>query len=236
MTQKIVLHILFCFGFLGFSQEKTVDGKVIVNASLQGIKVENINREISVYTDENGDFRIIANEGEVLIFSSVSTEKKILFLQEEHFENPIEVSLKTTEIEIEEVEVGKQIDLDLGGKKLTQAEREYEAGGRILTMNQGLDINLEAVGNLFSGKRKELKNAVELEKINKLAYELDTYFDEDFYVNGLGLEPEYIVDFKYFLVEDKSFRAVLESENESEIIMKTIKMYESYQKIKADED
>ena len=236
MTRKIVLHILFCLGFLGFSQEKTVEGKIIVNTSLQGIKVENINREISVYTDENGGFGIIANEGEILIFSSVNTEKKILFLQKEHFENPIEVSLKTTEIEIEEVEVGKQIDLDLGGKKLSPAERRYEAEGRILTMNQGLDINLQAIGNLFNGKRKELKKAIEIEKTNKLLYELDAYFDEDFYVNGLGLDPEYIGDFKYFLIDDKSFRAVLESENESEIIMKTIKMYESYQKIKADED
>lgn len=235
MIQKLFLHLLFWFGFFGFSQEKIVEGKVIVNASLQDIKIENINRETSVRTDENGDFRIIAEEGEILVFSSVNTEKKIFFLKKEHFEKSIEVELKTTAIEIEEVEVGKHIDLGLGGKQLTPAEREYITGGRILKMNQGFEFNLEAIGNLFNGKRKQLKKAVEIEKINNLLYELDAYFDEDFYLN-LGLEPEYIGDFKYFLVEDKDFRMVLESENETEIIMKTIKMYESYQKIKPDEN
>lgn len=235
MTNKILLSIFMCFSLLSFSQEKTVQGKVNVNRFPQGINVENINREISVQTNQNGVFSIPASEGEILVFSSVDIERKIIFLKEEHFNNLIEVNLKTTTIEIEEVEIGNRIDLGLDAKELTPAERRYQSEGQVVSLNQGVEVNLEAVGNILSGKRKELKRDIEIEETNRLLYVIDAYFDEDFYVNGLGLAPEYIGGFKYFLVDDNDFREALKAENEAEIIMKAINLYEAYKKIKADE-
>lgn len=235
MIQKILFYLILGWGFLGFSQEKIIEGKITINTGLQSVKVENINREISVHTNQNGTFRLKALPGEVLVFSGVNVNKKILFLKPEHFTDVIEVELKSVAIEIEEVEVGSQIDLGFEGEKLTSAERRYQTGGRILNMNQGIEINLEAVGNLFSGKRKELKKNLKIEKANNLLYELDIYFDEDFYISSLGLEPKDVLNFKYFLVDDKDFQKTLKSEDKTEIIIKTITMYEFYQKIKADE-
>lgn len=236
MAQKLLSFIFFFFSFLGFSQEKTIEGKISTNASLQGIKVENINREISVLTDENGTFKIIGSTGEVLVFSAIHIERKILFLKEEHFVNSIEIKLKSSAIEIEEIEIRKQENIDFGGKKYSEAERKYKTSGQILKMNQGFEFNLEAIGNLFNGKRKQLKKAIEIEETNKLLSELDFYFNEDFYVNSLGLTPEYINDFKYFLVDDIKFRAVLKMKNENDIILETIKSYEMYQQTKTDEN
>lgn len=236
MTQKLFSFIILFSSFLGFSQEKVIEGKVIINSSLQGIKVENINRQISVLTDENGTFKIIGTTGEVLVFSALHIERKILFLKEEHLANSIEIKLKSTAIEIEEVEIGKQHNIDFGGKRYTQAERKYKTSGQILKMNQGFEFNLEALGNLFNGKRKQLKKAIEIEETNKLLSELDFYFNEDFYVNSLGLTPEYINDFKYFLVDDLKFRTVLKMRNENDIILEAIKFYEMYQQTKTDEN
>src|SRR5690606_18691303 len=111
MNKKLLAFLLFFSCFLGFSQEKIIQGKIIINASSKNIKVENINREISVLTDENGIFKIIAHPREVLVFSGVNVERKIYLLNEEHFTSLIEVKLKTSAIEIEEVEIGNQIDL-----------------------------------------------------------------------------------------------------------------------------
>lgn len=236
MIKKILIFIFTFLCCFGFSQEKFLNGIVQTNTVLQGINVENLNREISVQTDENGNFSIIAAIGEVLVFSSINIEKKVFWIKEEHFENLVEVELKSTSIEIEKVEIGKQMDLGLGGKKLTRAERRYHTGGKILKMNQGFEFNLEAVGNLFNGKRKELKKALEIEKQERRFLELDYYFDKDFYVNSLGLNPLYINDFKYFLIDDFKFQSVLKHGNENDIIIEAVKMYESYQKIKTDEN
>jgi len=236
MNKKLLVFLFFSFSFLGFSQEKVIQGKIIINASSRNIRVENINRELSVLTDENGIFKIIANPGEVLVFSGVNVVRKIFLLSEEHFTSSIEIKLKTSAIEIEEVEIGNQIDLGFGGKKYTQAERNYKTSGQILKLNQGFEFNLEAIGNLFNGKRKELKKALKIEETNKLLYKLDAYFDEDFYLNLLGLDPAYIKDFKYFLIDDHRFKTVLNYGNESDIIIESIKTYEVYKKIKTGEN
>ncbi len=236
MTQKLLAFIFFFFSFLVFSQEKIIEGQIIISSSLQGVKVENINREISVLTDENGFFKIMGSSGEVLVFSDINITRKILFLKEEHFANPIEIKLQTTALEIEEVEIKKYQDINFAGKKYSQAERKYKTSGQILKMNQGLEFNLEAIGNLFNGKRKELKKALQIEKTNKMLAELDFYFNEDFYVNSLGLNPEYINDFKYFLVDNLKFQTILQNGNENDIILEAIELYESYQKIKVDEN
>jgi len=236
MTQKLLLFIFFFFSFLGFSQEEIIKGRVNINSSLQGIKVENINRQISVLTDETGTFKIIGTTGEVLVFSAINIERKILFLKEDHFVNLIEVNLKPTAIEIEEVEIGKHQNIDFGGKKYSQAERKYKTSGQILKMNQGFEFNLEAIGNLFNGKRKQLKKAIEIEETNKLLSELDIHFNDDFYVDSVGLDPDYINDFKYFLVDDLKFRTVLKNGNENDIIIEAIKSYEVYLKTKIDEN
>ncbi len=230
MAKKILLYIFLSLTFLGFSQEQIIKGRIVAPADLKGVNVENLNRKISVLTDKEGNFSIIATTGEVLVFSGININKKVVFVKEEHFENLVEIRLTTTAVEIEEVEIGKQIDMGFGGKKLTPAERRYQTSGQILKLNQGIEINLEAVGNLFNGKRKQLKKELEIEKYNSLLYELDVYFDEDFYVNSLGLDAAYIQDFKYFLIEDENFRKILKSENESEIILKTVRMYELYLK------
>ena len=126
MIKKILIFIFTFLCCFGFSQEKFLNGIVQTNTVLQGINVENLNREISVQTDENGNFSIIASIGEVLVFSSINIEKKVFWIKEEHFENLVEVELKSTSIEIEKVEIGKQMDLGLGGKKYTQAERRLQ--------------------------------------------------------------------------------------------------------------
>ncbi len=240
MQKKLPLLFLLFFSFSVFSQEKIAKGKVIINAALHNVKVENINREISVRTDENGGFSIIASEGEVLVFSGLNINRKVFFLKKEHFENPFEIDLKTTDIEIEEVEVGKQIDLGFGGKKLTPAERRLQTATdtnlQYSVIIPTLRFSIDPLLNRMSGKTKRLKKLLEMEQQERMFLELDYYFDEDFYVHSLGLKPENINDFKYFLIEDFKFQNVLKHGNENNIIIETIKMYESYQKIKTDED
>src|SRR5690606_16858786 len=104
MNKKILFLLLFCCSF-GFSQEKVIEGKIIADVYLPDVKVENISREISVWADENGNFKIIATPEDVLVFSSVQTNKRVFFIKEEHFDNPIKIELKKASVEIDEVQI-----------------------------------------------------------------------------------------------------------------------------------
>ena len=234
---KKITFLFLLVSSLVFSQDKVLKGKVNVPTGISPrVTVENISLEIQTQTDDSGNFNIIARVGDALVFSSVSVKKRVLFATEDHFENP--PTITTDNVELDEVEISSQ-QVKLRGfnqQELSVAERRYRTGGRILSFDQGIVLNLEAVGNLFNGKRKQLKKEVELAKKEELRKSLDNYFDDVFYTETLGLDKEYIEDFKFFLVDDSEFVEILKSKDESRIYLEVPKVYDAYLKTKESED
>jgi hypothetical protein len=235
--KKITLFLFFIY-LSGYAQQKILKGTVEVKlSSLHGITVENISRETQTQTDDSGSFSIEAEVGDALVFSSVAVKKRVLFVREDHFENPPIIKLTTDNVELDAVEISSQ-QINLRGlpqQDLSVAERRYRTGGKILSFDQGIVFNLEAVGNLFNGKRKQLKKEVELAQKEQLRKSLDNYFDDVFYTETLGLDREYIEDFKFFLVEDPEFLEILKSKNEGRIYLEVPKVYDAYLKTKEGE-
>jgi hypothetical protein len=100
-----------------------------------------------------------------------------------------------------------------------------------LSFDQGIVLNLEAVGNLFNGKRKKLKKDLEIAQKEQLRKSLDNYFDDVFYTETLGLNREYIEDFKFFLVDDPEFLEVLKAKDQNKIYLQAPKVYDAYLKL-----
>lgn len=236
---KKITFLFLLISALVFSQDKVLKGKVNVPTGISPrVTVENISLEIQTQTDDSGNFNIIARVGNALVFSSVSVKKRVLFVTEDHFENPPTIKLTTDNVELDQVEISsQQVKLrEFNQQELSVAERRYRTGGRILSFDQGIVLNLEAVGNLFNGKRKQLKKEVELAKKEELRKSLDNYFDDVFYTETLGLDKEYIEDFKFFLVDDSEFVEILKSKDESRIYLEVPKVYDAYLKTKKSED
>jgi hypothetical protein len=235
--KKITLLFLFvCLS--GYAQQKILKGTVEAQlGSLYGIAVENISQEIKTQTDDSGGFSIEAEVGDALVFSSIAVKKRVFFVREDHFENPPIIKLTTDNVELDAVEISSQ-QINLRGlpqQDLSVAEKSYQRSGKIVSFDQGLVFNLEAVGNLFNGKRKQLKKEVELAKKEQLRKSLDNYFDDVFYTETLGLDREYIEDFKFFLVDDPEFAEILKSKNEGRIYLEVPKVFDAYLKTKEGE-
>lgn len=236
MKKNTLLFLFVCLS--GYAQQKILKGTVEAQlGSLYGIAVENISQEIKTQTDDSGGFSIEAEVGDALVFSSIAVKKRVLFVREDHFDNPPIIKLVTENVELEEVEISSQ-QINLSGvpqQELSVAERRFQTGGKILSFDQGLVFNLEAVGNLFNGKRKQLKKELELAQKEELKKSLDNYFDDVFYTETLGLDREYIEDFKFFLIDDSEFSEILKSKNEARIYLEVPKVYDAYLKTKEDE-
>lgn len=235
--KKITLFLFFiCLS--GYAQQNILKGTVEVKlSSLHGITVENISRETQTQTDDSGSFSIEAEVGDALVFSSVAVKKRVFFVREDHFENPPIIKLTTDNVELDAVEISSQ-QINLRGlpqQDLSVAEKRYQRSGKIVSFDQGLVFNLEAVGNLFNGKRKQLKKEVELAKKEQLRKSLDNYFDDVFYTETLGLDREYIEDFKFFLVDDPEFSEILKSKKEGRIYLEVPKVFDAYLKTKEGE-
>jgi hypothetical protein len=235
--KKITLFLFFIY-LSGYAQQKILKGTVEVKlSSLHGINVENISRETQTQTDDSGSFSIEAEVGDALVFSSVAVKKRVFFVREDHFENPPIIKLTTDNVELDAVEISSQ-QINLRGlpqQDLSVAEKSYQRSGKIVSFDQGLVFNLEAVGNLFNGKRKQLKKEVELAQKEQLRKSLDNYFDDVFYTETLRLDREYIEDFKFFLVDDPEFLEILKSKNEGRIYLEVPKVYDAYLKTKEGE-
>ncbi len=231
MKQNLLLLFTFLLSVFGYSQQGVLTGKVIEPQSLvEGINVENLHQLVRTQTDTQGNFTIKAQIGDALVFSSPSTKKKAILLKKEHFESLLLIRLESETIIIDDVEISSQSMhvSDVPTDKLTPAERQYKSSGQIAGLNQGLEINLDAVYNWITGKRKDLKNAVEIEKLQQKLYQLDSYIDQEFYTESLGIAPEYINDFKLFLVDDNQFSNVLDTANQNAVILEVVAMSEKY--------
>lgn len=231
MKQSLLFFFNFFFLISGYAQLAELKGKIIEPQELVGgINIENLYQLTHTQTDSEGNFIIKANVGDALVFSAATINRRAILLKEEHFQAPLLVRLEATRVIIDDVEISSQrIHVsDTPTKKLTPAQRQYKSSGQITSLNQGIDVNLDAIYNWITGKRKDLKNAVEIEKLQQKLYQLDNYIEQSFYTESLGITPEYINDFKLFLVDDYHFLNVMDTGNPNAVILEVIAMSEKY--------
>lgn len=194
-----ILILFILYSLSGFSQQ-TLKGKVETGGLLSNILVVNLTNQTETLTDGLGRFSIMAKEGDLLIFSGESIQRKRILIEKEHLEKEIIIiPLEIKNIEIEAVTIQKfdinPEDLGLvprGQKRYTQAER------RLFTAQD--EQHLGALINLISGRTKMLKTIAKMEKEDKKVAYLSDLFEEDFYTIKLKIESQHVTEFKYFSV------------------------------------
>jgi len=108
---KKLLSVTFIFiSYFIFSQQIT--GKVVSDSvSVNQVLVVNINSQQQTYSDSRGQFLINAKVGDELRFIKLGYERKIINVKND---NELLINLVKLAIEIEEVEVKKQLTGNLG--------------------------------------------------------------------------------------------------------------------------
>lgn len=201
-TKKVKIKLLFILLFpcLCFSQEMIFRGKVLANTDdLKGILIVNLTKETQTQTDSLGQFRIKAEEDDLLIFTAVHLWKVRHLVEKTDFEKEILIPMEVKAEMLDVVEIVRYNfnpeDLGIvprGQKRLTVGER------RLYTAQS--EQHLGALINAISGRTKMLKKLVEMEKEDKRVAALTNAFTEEFFTKNLNIQPENVEEFKYFAV------------------------------------
>jgi hypothetical protein len=233
------------------TQERTViNGKITSNTSdLEGVYVVNAQTEVMTVTDAAGTFSILANAGDVLVFSSIQFKENRILLTAENFSDiNFTVKLNMVMHQLQEVIVKRYDNINAaslgivpqGQKTYTEAERKLHtatalnAQANAGTMAGG-SISADPLLNFISGRTSMLKKELAVEKKEAFMKKLERMFTLDHFVNQLKIPSEYVKGFEYFAVENEKFTVILDSKNKTSTEFLLAELAVKYKEILASE-
>jgi hypothetical protein len=227
MKNKI-LYLLLFICTVAFPQGRKALRGVVKSGGVPVAEVFIINNKTGdeTRTDSKGNFNIAARPGDKIAVYSDKTETREFVITEDTFkESPFSVSVEYKAYELDELVVDEKPSNDgyeLGQKGRlaahTPAERKAVAGVKIgPKLNdptlQGVGINGDGIINIFTGKRKALKRALEMERKEKLIANFKGMYDEVTLTEDFSIPKEYVDGFIYYCIEDKKMATAVETNN-----------------------
>ena len=232
--KKLLLLLLVLHGTLLHSQGyNLINGIIICNNNVvPNIMITNLINEKSTISDQNGNFVIAANADDMLVFSSINYEyHRLLIEQEDIVTGKITVKLIKKIEQLDEVVITNKIKLDavqLGvlpkpAKEYTVAERRL----RTATTGGGF-IPLDPIINLITGRTKNLKKQLAVEKKEMLLEKIKNLYNDSFYIDKLKINASLIKSFQYYAVEDDLLTTAVESKNRFKINFKMMQLAQEF--------
>lgn len=227
--QAIFLFLLFVGEMLIAQESVILKGRVIDGKEpLQGVHIQNLERNRFSTTDANGNFSIEVFEGNTLKITYIGkqTIHRVVTKVDLEATELLLVKMKDEVITIDEVEVSKNPDINVQSvgilqykpKERTYNEKRVHSETRILP--QGLlplfvgtiVVNLEGLVNAITGKSKKIKKLVVDDENMKVA----KYIIENmsgFLRKTVRLTDEEIEMLSYFVMEKPHFHAVIKEKD-----------------------
>jgi len=220
--------LLLSFSFITFSQEKRsiLRGKLMYrNSNVIAANVINNSNQNNTITDTNGEFEILARVGDEIIFSSVEFKIRTIRITKEiikknrlvvevneklNFLDEVVISPENTEkfLDLKEEEFKKVDYLD---DKSTAVENE------IIRQNQLYrGINIVNIAKLLAKVISESKMEEEIKLTPSKA--LPLVFDNNFFINDLGLKDFEIITFLELMDNKQKIKSLLKKNKEFELI------------------
>ena len=234
-TLTLFLILLYLISFGQTNGEKLLHGKIIVESGqVAGVTIINLVNEKSTFSDNNGEFFILAKADDLLVFTSVNLEYHRRQIEEEDLKSDIIIIKMTSKVtELEEVIVNKHPEINAvalgiaakGIKKYTPAER------RLQTANS---TPVDALINLMSGRTTMLKKELEVEKKERSLVVLRSLFEDSYFSKTLKIPSDYIKGFQYYCIEDKAFAEALTSKNKTKIEFVIVPLAEKFNTLLSD--
>lgn len=221
--------IVCCFN-LAHSQIIEINGKVFGMSDLNNINVLNLSSKKNAITNEEGKFNIKVKENDTLMISSIQYRKVTVVIDSKTLlKKEINIELNEAIYELKEIVIGKSLTgilsidaknikvkdninfSDVGipgyvGMPKTQNER------RLYTATTGLDKYL----NLISGRTKEIKSYIMIDKKKKILDHLKIKYLQAFSDEN-KIEADLRIGFLNFCGEDVNFLKRCQDDNINEI-------------------
>lgn len=230
---KVIFFLFLAFGLQSaFSQTVEITGRVTTTLDAENIHVINKTAQVFTTTNAFGAFKISAKLNDTLQFSSIQHKlEEVVVDSTILIEKRLDVHLEEFTYALDEVVVGQMLSGDLlkdignvegkpitalqlgipsyQGKLKTQSERrlnEATTGGPIFPLI-----------NAISGRTKELKNQVKLERKDDLLYNVRKKTEAVFFTMET-LPESSRNDFFYFCSEDENFVNRCKAKSDLEIL------------------
>ncbi|TRO65595.1 hypothetical protein [Christiangramia sabulilitoris] len=230
---KLIVFLIFSSQTLTGQEREILQGQVFIGDSLQNISdihVVNLTGETGTTTNEKGIFKIPAEPGDTLFFSSIQHEHIKLVVSESDFEKNLIVQLRKKFNELDEVQlddirltgnIAKDIDLvpksiyeKLGipfpKPRRTSLELETHSaynGGNIVTLL-----------NKLNGKFRQLEKAKENNESSIMVNKGLNLVGKFFFVSQLNIEESEIINFLFYCVDDDEYNRLVSEKRVLQLI------------------
>ncbi|WP_348797787.1 carboxypeptidase-like regulatory domain-containing protein [Flavobacterium adhaerens] len=209
---------------------KLISGQVTSGnlSSIEGVTITNTSSKIMVVSDQQGNFSILVNEGDILSFSAINYETLRKIINKKDFEVArIVADLTPKNIELKEVIVNQYSTItakNLGiipkdQVSLTTAERRLQTAGDFKPIHLlgllGGALAVDPILNAINGRTKMLKKELAVEKKEFLMQKLEHLFEDKYYIEKLKIPEDMIRGFQYYCVEDLDFARSLNDKNKT---------------------
>ncbi|TXF77208.1 hypothetical protein [Chryseobacterium sp.] len=200
---------------------------------LNQIFVTNLNTQKTVLSDYNGEFRIAANEGDRIRFTSIVTERKDVSLNKTLLENSNNlVELKIAYHEIQEVVLSRfkpsgNLRKDVASLKSSEKALEIQ---KMLGLPEpkgdgnppqlpvagfsggGLTFSIDTIYDILSGEKKKKERYYAYEKMNISVQKMKNYYGTEYFTNMKI--PEYLIEnFLQFVYTSDRLSAFIDAGN-----------------------
>lgn len=238
MRNKL-LFLFFLISSVSWSQNpKVLKGKVVADSKdLQGITIQNISSKREVSSLEEGFFSITAKPGDTLLFTAIQLKSKKIVIEKEDFDYlPFLVKMEMNVTQLKEVVI-QQSNISaeslgivpMGMKTYTPAERRYYTA----TTGSGF-VSVDAIINAITGKTKQLKKEIVVEKHQMAQTKLGNMFDEDFLIKEFDIKQEYIEGFIVYASENPKVVQALKEKNKTLVTFLLGELATEYNKLVTD--
>lgn len=236
--------LLFVFSQSIVAQtDSIIKGKIIVETNdTDGITIVNLSNKNTTISENGGYFKIKANVNDTIMFSAIHLEaKKHVVTSKDFGTNLLFIKLKIYTRHIKEIMItnGDGINAESlglvkrGQKQYTPAERRLKTAGDWSGngINGGI-ASLDPLFNWLSGRTKQLKKELEIERKEFLQERITNNIEKEYIIHQLKIPEEYVDGFIFYIVEDNELIGFINTKNKTMFAFRLSALATEYLKIK----
>lgn len=251
MRNKLFFLILICNSIVGFSQEKLIKGRIIIDildAPAEGIHVTNTRTKYTSITDLTGNFALNSRLGDTLLIRSAFYETRKFEIKESVFKKAsIDIHLNMQPVILDEARLSPKLtgyldkDAKISNRKDPVAEIYKQLGVNpdkkirrdTTSFALGKDVspfhlNVEKLADLISGDLRRRQNLYKYEATEIKIQEIRAFFGDDYFTLDLGIPQEKIREFIFFSFETTDIPKHYETKNYFNIMSAFLKTKNIY--------
>ena len=230
------LIIIMLLALVGHLQAQTFLGETFLRDNstlyLNQVYVTNLNTLKTVLTSYNGEFKINAQEGDIIRFTSIVTERKDIKLTPQMLNARNLVELKVAYHDIQEVVISRfrptgnlrydvnsirKEDKSLAIKKVIGLpEPKGDGTSPELPVaglrDGGLTFSLESIFDILSGERKKKQRLVAYERMTNSITDIKNYLGKDYFTR-LKIPENLIDNFLQFVYTSENIEVFVQVGN-----------------------